>query len=195
MSNEAQQLDPHPPQAPESPVYHHTQVPIGFPPHPTTHGGHVAMITGESPRHPLQTHGGNNSMEKEMRLRGIKYEPVIGSYGAPENSFIVHNPDEHVLKDMAKRYGQESVLFSKNGYHRLVYTNGPNAGMMNVGAGQRLYSPGNIPTDFYTMLPHGHAFSYELDWNNLLPEGSAHPIEEADRQHALTSSLGSLQAI
>jgi hypothetical protein len=142
--------------------------------HPAIAGGHVILMSGEAPAFPeAATFQGNDAMQQSLENQGLEYEPTRGKYGKPENSFIVHvNDPSHIeaALGMAKRFGQESVVYSTGGKHQLVWTNGPHEGQATQPSeGHDFYDA--EPEDNYTMIPgpngEPHGFmAYHLDFNN-----------------------------
>jgi hypothetical protein len=117
--------------------------------HPLFNSGHtVGIMTAESPRFPTQP-GGNEALSTDLHGLGLHHEPTHGSYGAPENSFIVHNPTREHMYMLGRKYGQKAVVYSQDGKHELLYTNGPNAGKHHESKPSMHYSQ-TQPKDFYT---------------------------------------------
>jgi hypothetical protein len=120
--------------------------------HPLFNKGHtVGIMTAESPRFPTHP-GGNEALSADLHGLGLHHEPTHGSYGAPENSFIVHKPTREHMYTLGRKYGQEAVVYSQDGKHELLYTHGPNAGKHQESKPEMHYSP-TQPKDFYTHLP------------------------------------------
>jgi len=143
--------------------------------HPALEGGRVGIMTGENPFHPATASGGNAGLENELRSRGLRFEKVKGKYseGEPENSFIIHDVDAPTLMDLGKRYGQDSVLHSHNGTHKLIYTNGPNEGTYHPGHGLTVHP--QEPEMYYSTLVHNGNpvhFTMNLDFDQKLPLSS-----------------------
>lgn len=150
--------------------------PIPTTTHPAVHGGRFGIVTAENPFHPVATPGGNDALEKELKARGLKYEKVQGKYSNdnPENGFMIHNVDPKLLMDIGHRYGQDSVIHSHHGQHKLIYTNGPNAGKYNPGAGHVVHE--REPEMYYSTIKHGGKpvhFTLNLDFDRLEPMAAA----------------------
>jgi transposase-like protein len=130
--------------------------------------GHTALITAENPRG--QSAGTNEDLKRDLDERGYKHQPVQGQYGgAKENSFLVHNPDPKVMVDLGKKYGQDSILLSDNGKHKILFTTGPNAGKYHAGTGTYGYHATQQPQDNFTKLPEGGFVRLDFDWDHLHP--------------------------
>jgi hypothetical protein len=161
------------------------------PTHPAVSGGHYAILTGESPRFPVQTQGENGTLEQELHQRGMKFEKVRGKYGGLENSYLVHQPNLNHITDMARRYGQESVLYAKGNQAHLIYTHGPYAGKMHNSDKLHVYP--QQPLDHFTTIPgagKGGAdlnFTWDPDWNTFHDAKELHPappVEKSDDELA-----------
>ncbi len=163
--------------APHSLTYHNPlgkqeqdQPPEGPPKHPAVSGYNVGIVTAEYPydKAPAAT---NKDLANELTQRGFKFEPAPGRYeGRDENSFIIHGPSVEDMEDLGRRYGQKSVIHSQGGTHKMIYTNGPRAGMYNPGRGVNVFD--QQPEDFFTTINHGGQpvhFNYNFDWNTYAP--------------------------
>ena len=137
--------------------------------HPVLNNGTFGILTAESPRFAAASPGGNDGLEAEIKAAGLHYEKVKGRYDAPhpapaENSFLIHGADKAQLADWGRRYGQESVLWSRGGRHALVYTNGDKVGSYNPGQGKKIHA--TEPTDYYsTMQYRGRPLHFTLGIN------------------------------
>lgn len=154
--------------------------------HPLFNQGHtVGIMTAESPRFPTHP-GGNESLSADLHGLGLKHEPTHGSYGSPENSFIVHNPTREHMYMLGRKYGQESVLYSQDGKHELLYTHGPNSGKHQVSKPEMHYSQ-TQPKDYYTHLPgKGYVTLHFGDEMHDSPVKGTVPLEHHTQQPALT---------
>lgn len=146
------------------------QVPGVEPSHPALTGKRVGMLTAEDPHWPVHTPGENHALEQELKGRGLKYEKIKGKYATDENSFLIHEPDLNMIRDLGKRYGQDSVLYSDGGKHKLVYTNGPHEGMYHPGEGHVVH-PVEPERYFSTVIHNGQPqhFTYNIDFDQLHP--------------------------
>jgi hypothetical protein len=131
-------------------LYHTTPPEVAD--HPMFSKGTVGMVTADNPMHPSHP-GGTAAMQKELQGMGLAHELTHGSYGGPkETSFIVHNPTREQMYRLGHKYGQESVIYSQDGKHEMLYTNGPHAGKAHLSKPEMHYSQ-TQPKDFYTHLP------------------------------------------
>jgi diguanylate cyclase (GGDEF)-like protein len=138
--------------------------------HPALTGGRVGMMTAEDPHWHASSMGENHGLEQELKANGVHYEKIKGKYATEENSFLIHNPDLKMMMDLGHRYGQDSVLFSDSGKHRLVYTNGPNMGMYHPGEGHVEHDV--EPERYYSTINHNgkpRHFTYNVDFDQLHP--------------------------
>lgn len=117
--------------------------------------------------------------EQELARAGYRYEKVDGKYGERERSFVVHNmPLQHAM-DMGQRYGQESVVHGENGKHKMVYTNGPNAGAYNPSL-PKVDISATEPPDNYTLIPGIGYVTLHFDWNKFHPVGHSEQSNGGD---------------
>ncbi len=154
--------------------------------HPLFNPGHtVGIMTAESPKFPTQP-GGNEALKADLHGLGLHHEPTHGSYGAPENSFIVHNPTREHMYMLGRKYGQEAVVYSQDGKHELLYTHGPNAGKHQLSKPQMHFSQ-TQPKDFYTHLPgKGYVTLHFGDDLHDSPVKGTVPLEHHTQQPPLT---------
>lgn len=121
--------------------------------HPISHGRTtVGMMTAESPRFPTQESSGNHGLERDLHKMQLQYEPTKGSYGGPENSYLIYGPTREQLYRLSHKYGQESFIYSAGGKHELIYSNGPNQGKFHKSLPLVRFSK-QPPDDYYTHLP------------------------------------------
>jgi diguanylate cyclase (GGDEF)-like protein len=146
------------------------QTPGVEPTHPALSGKRVGMLTAQDPHWPVQTSGENYALEQELKQRGLKFEKIKGRYATDENSFLIHDPDLDSMRDLGKRYGQDSVLYSDGGKHKLVYTNGPHDGMYHPGEGHIVH-PHEPERYFSTVIHNGQPqhFTFNIDFDQLHP--------------------------
>lgn len=146
-------------------------------------GGTVGIISGENPRFPSLAGGGHEGLGRELSAMGLHAEPTTGHYGSPEQSFIVHNPTREQMEQLGHKYGQESVIFSQNGNHELIYTHGPHKGKAHTAQGYEFFDPTKTPDDYYTLLPGGKG-SFRIPFN------FDEPPRARVEQHELPRALG-----
>lgn len=140
--------------------------------HPLFKEGHtVGIMSGENPMYPKANEGGHNGLRSRLNQMGLKYEETHGKYNKPEKSFIIRNPTERQMFQLGKEFGQESIIYGKDGKHHLLYTNGPNEGMFHPNKGTFEFGT-EAPRDFYMAVPGKGFFSMDFDWDKLHPSES-----------------------
>ena len=122
-------------------------------------------MTAENPMHPVSMQGGNQALENELNKKGFKFHKIKGKYGGnPENSYLIENPDHDAIIDLGKKLGQDSVIVSKNGQHKMVYTNGPDTGKHHLGNSIETFD--NPPEDYYsTGVDNGKPFHFSINFD------------------------------
>jgi len=153
---------------------------MGFPAHPIFSGSTFGLMSGENPYFQPQVEGGHEALGQMLQQMGLHHEPTSGKYGQPERSYIVHNPTAEQMQHLGKLFGQESVVHSQNGQHRLIYTNGEHEGKYNKAHLQNpLEHFEQPPSDYYTTVPgHGHArINFDFDTKHDLD-----PVAKAERE-------------
>lgn len=108
-----------------------------------------AILTAENP-HYGSAEGGNAALEQEMKAKNLKFTPMKGKYGVLENSYLVENPNHQDILSWGKKYGQDSVIVSDGGLHKMVYTNGPHEGLWYEGHSISIHK--KEPKDFYSTI-------------------------------------------
>jgi len=147
--------------------------------HPLFRGGQtVGLMTAEAPRFPSAP-GGNAALKQDLQRMGLKHELTHGSYGGPENSFIVYGATREQLYGLGRKYGQEAVVHSQDGKHELTYTHGPKAGKFHPSLPTMGYSA-EQPPDYYTKLPGRGHITLHFDFNKLHDSPVQHtmPLEQ-----------------
>lgn len=141
----------------------------------------VAILSGENPRFKGEA-SGNEALRADLDAMQLPYENVLGHYGSPEPSVIVHGISKDAAMQLGKKYGQESIIHGQDGRHKLIYTNGPNEGLAHHGTGthEAWTKEQGPPEDYWTQLPSGHYFRLHFDWDNL------HPHDEGEKQQAVS---------
>ena len=141
----------------------------------------------------------HEQLRGDLEAHGLDYTEVEGHYGGKEPSFVVHHhPDvkptnngrsafmvhhdgegdgrsEHeVVRGLARKYNQDSVVHYKAGTGELHYTVGEHAGQHHKGSGFE-YKP--EADDFYTKVDHGgkkpSKFTLNFDWDHLHDHSAA----------------------
>jgi hypothetical protein len=136
--------------------------------HPVLNNGKFAIMTASDPVGPSA--GNNVDLAKELHAAGYTYESVEGKYkdeNTTEHSFLIHNPDFEHIKTLGKKYGQESVILSHGGQHRMHYTFHPeHEGKAIAGSGHQVF--GEPPKMYYTRtFTNGRPlyFTLNFDWD------------------------------
>ena len=141
----------------------------------------------------------HEKLRQDLISNGLDHTEVEGHWGGKEKSFLVqHNkqpkstvprgmmtktsfmvhhtdPSEHqIIRDLGKKYNQESVIHSKGGKHECHYTTGESVGTHNKGAGHVIKPEAQ---DLYTKVEHptksSTKFELNFDWNKK------HPMKDA----------------
>lgn len=121
--------------------------------HPLFSGANsVGMMTADAPKFPASEKGGELGLKQHLTNLGLKHESTHGSYGGPENSFIIHNPTREQMHHLAHAFGQEAYIYSQNGKHELGYSHGPNQGKFHPALPMVTHS-NEQPDDYFTHLP------------------------------------------
>lgn len=135
--------------------------------HPVFAGHTFGIMSAENPRFPVKVKGESKALESHLDKMGLRYERTVGQYDSPENSYIIHGPTVDQMHHLGHLFGQESVIHSQGGQHRLHYTHGPSAGHF---VGHHAETPisyfKNRPSNFWTAMPGDTGF-FRL---NLDPE-------------------------
>lgn len=170
--------------------------------HPVLSGrGSVGIMTAENPRFHSVEDGGNERLENELKNRGVKFEKITGKYDINnlEHSFLIHDLSEKDLIDLGGRYGQETVIHSKNGNHKMIHVNGPNVGNYHPGSGVNEFS---TPPEMYysTVIHNGRPihFSMNFDFDKIVPHkeemlskafSSKFPVEDVLREYSVSANI------
>lgn len=121
-----------------------------------------SIISGENPRAKKKT---MYPLESHLKEGGYKYQKMKGKYGGQtEKSYLVHNADPEHINHLGKLHGQESVIHSEGGKHKMVYTTGDNAGKHHKGEGHQVFD--KEPKDNYSSL-NGKHFTLNFDFDKL----------------------------
>jgi hypothetical protein len=148
--------------------------------HPVLNQGKFAILTATDPVGPSA--GTNDDLAKELHAAGYTFEPTEGKYKdehTTEHSFLVHNPDFEHVKALGKKYGQESVILSHGGQHRMHYTFHPeHEGKAVSGAGHDVFS---TPPKMYYTKTHVNGkplyFSLNFHWDSPM---TTEPLQKSD---------------
>jgi hypothetical protein len=88
---------------------------------------------------------------------------IDGSYGSPEKSIFISEPNEkqlQVVKTLTDKTGQESYIHSDGFNHKMIFTNGPEKGSVKMGRGTEFHA--QKPNDFFSQLPDGTTFTHKF---------------------------------
>lgn len=119
------------------------------------------ILSADQPYHPTETNMDHDSVKAMLEGKGYDVESMKGKYGGLERSLLIKNPPKHSHKhfyELARKLGQDSLIFS-NGYdHELHYVNGDKAGKHLKGQGTTIHN--QEPEDFYSTLEDGTHFTH-----------------------------------
>ncbi len=147
--------------------------------HPLLTGARFGIMAGDNPLFHATAHGGHEGLHQELTRRQIPFHVVQGKYGKPERAFLLPGIGEEALRDLGERYGQESVIHSQGGQHRLVFTNGPRRGQSQQGHGHEVFE--HPPEDMYTEWP-GRGF-FRLNLEGGTPHPNAYSWHDGHTDH------------
>jgi len=111
------------------------------------------------------------SLKKDLKEGGYAYSKVTGHYGGTEDSYLVmvHEADKDHIKELGKKYNQDSILYSDAGKHELHFTTGENDGKFHTGEGQN--PDAESMDDYYTEITTDKGkkikFALNLDFSKL----------------------------
>lgn len=134
--------------------------------HPVSWGGRFAFISSQQP---YFNKDASVPLGDELNQAGIKWDQAEGRYGASEPTYVVHDIDRDQAMEMARKRGQEAIVFSPGGgHHELIYVNGPKAGKYHPIAqpGTELFQ--TRPNDNFTHIPGVGFVRMHFDFNKLL---------------------------
>jgi len=132
----------------------------------------------------------HEQLRNDLNKHGYAYTEVEGHYGGKERSFVVHHkpgatgnafmvhhnsPSEFAhVRELGKKYNQDSVIHSHRGTHEMHFTTGSYAGTHHKGSGHKMMGRAK---DLYTEVEHPSGdksrFSLNFDWNTHHPERHA----------------------
>lgn len=134
------------------------------------HQPHI-ILSAENPYHPTEASMTHEQVKEMLENKGYDVEEMKGKYGGLERSLIIKNPPKHSFKhfyELARKLGQDSLIFSNGHEHELHYVNGPKSGKHQKGQGTAIHN--QEPDDFYSTLDDGthftHNFSDDLHTNS-----------------------------
>ncbi len=160
--------------------------------HPLFGKGTVGIMTAEAPRFQSEP-GGNEALSNELKTIGLRHEDTHGSYGGPEHSLIIHGPTREQMFHLGHKFGQEAVVYSQDGKHEMLYTNGPHSGKAHPALPQINFSQSQ-PKDFYTHIPgRGYVTLHFGDDMHETPVKGTMPLELQMQKPALSKREIALQ--
>ncbi len=137
---------------------------------PLLGGGTFGIMSAEKPLYPSLAPHGHEALGKILKRHGLQFQETHGRYQEPERAYIIHGIQPDFLRYLGKLFGQESVVHSQDGQHRLIYTNGPHEGKYHP---QDVQNPVEMfqdhPDDYYTHVPGQGYARINFDWNRLHP--------------------------
>lgn len=149
--------------------------------HPVTDRKSHTIFSAEEPRFNRSSKMSHDDVMTLLKRKGLKVEEANGKYGGKkEKLIIVRNPsvkDNHFLKRLARKLGQESILTSNGRDHKLHYLNGENEGNYSEGRGSKFHE--EEPEDNYTSLSDGSYFTHNMDLDKVHKvKGYDHPLRK-----------------
>lgn len=162
--------------------------------------GHYSIISaGRNPAFPAEAKLKENDpmfekrheeLRASLESKGMRYTEVVGQYGGTERSFVVHHSEsfkpsagkgafmvlhkktsEHQsIRDLGKKFNQDSVIHVNKGTNELHYTTGEHEGTFHPGSGHEMKP---LADDYFTQVDHpkGSAskFALNFDWDSYTP--------------------------
>ena len=125
----------------------------------------------------------HEELKSELVNSGYAHTEITGHYGGEEKSFLVmvHDQDESEMKELGKKYNQDSVIVANQGKQKMFFTTGENEGSYLSGSGWEQTQ--DAKTD-YTLFKTSDGtlikFSLNFDFDNMnTDEGESAQIEKA----------------
>lgn len=132
----------------------------------------------------------HEQLRGDLDKHGYAYTEVEGHYGGKERSFVVHHgpgakgnafmvhhdsPSEFShIRELGKKYNQDSVIHSHRGTNEMHFTTGTHVGTHHKGSGHKMMGRAK---DLYTEVAHPTGdktrFQLNFDWNTHHPESHA----------------------
>lgn len=126
------------------------------------------IFSAENAHHDQEIHWTHREAMVRLANMGFKVIEVNGQYDKPEKSIMVYNFDDsetEFLISIAESLGQDSVILSDNGKHKLLFTNGENKGKYYQGQGTEFFE--SKPDNYYSQIGDAY-FSHNLDFSKLI---------------------------
>lgn len=165
--------------------------------HPAFNGStSVAMISADNPKwlHKLPIENqetiktnGHNLLGKDLTNMGLHNEPTEGRYETPERSYLVYGASLSDMKALAKKYGQDSIVYMPRGHNtaHIHYsdlaedpTGKPLKNVKVPYAGSYHFHPTVQPDDYYTRIPGKGYLRLNFDWDNPVQDVTKAEIRE-----------------
>lgn len=135
-----------------------------------------------------------DSLRNDLREGGYAFSKVVGHYGGKEDSYLVmvHDADKDHIKDLGKKYNQDSIVYSDAGKHEMHFTTGDKEGQHHKGEG--LMENAAEATDYYSEIKTdiGKKIKFSLNFNfddlhkeDNSPAKMPHAISEENIQLSL----------
>lgn len=158
------------------------------PVHPIHSGQPFAIVSGEQPRFQPEVQGGHKGLEQLLAQGGFQYEQTHGNYGGGASKspvFVLYNAPRDAVMELGRKMGQESVVYSENGQHELIYVNGKNVGRYHPPATGGMEVHPSAPKDgLSTQIPGVGHVRLNFDSTKLVEvpkKGSAMNTEDTQK--------------
>ena len=142
-------------------------------PPPAFAGQPFVLMSGENPRYHAK-YKGHEVLKADMQAQGKPFQEVQGMYDTPEQSLMIFGMTPAEARETAKRYGQESFLYSDGKRNpALVFANGDHADHWHPGKGMQFTE--QPPENYYTAIDDPQQpgkkiyMQAAIDWNQLKP--------------------------
>ena len=141
------------------------------------------LLSAENPLHPHKNELGmsHEQVLGHLKQHGYDAHEVMGHYGAPEKSILIHNVNpqqSEQLHGLASKLGQDSSIYSTGKKHEMRFHHGEKAGQSHYGEGTQFHA--QKPEDFFTTLPSGEHFTHGFDFSQTKPSGQLGKAEGED---------------
>jgi hypothetical protein len=141
-------------------------------------GKYALISAGKNPNHEADKNLSDGdissryeSLKADLKDAGYAYSPVKGHYGGEEDSFLVmvHDADKDHIKELGKKYNQDSVIHSEDGKHEMHYTTGEKSGQHHKGEGlaEDAESRGDYFSEIDTEDAGKYKFALNFDFDRL----------------------------
>lgn len=141
-------------------------------PGPIAAGRPFVIMSGVHPRYHAKN-SGHDVLKAELQARGKQIQDAEGMYDEAEPSVLAYDVSADEARQLAKKYGQESFLYSDGRMKApaMVYANGAHADHWHPGTGVTFTA--EPPPNYYTALPTptGQRVYMQsgIDWSQLKP--------------------------